>query len=293
MIFPDERGPRDFLKRFPFLVSLKGYLWEKFRRRRETTKLDVLQTFPAFRPYSPGRHKDRVQITIKTINQTIPFLSSLAESVGARRLRISDIQSVPSSYEETEASSELKACFDKFGSDKSNGHNYHHLYGPILRNRGKVRGVLEFGLGTNNLDVVSNMGSEGRPGASLRAFRDFLPNAKIYGADIDRGILFMENRIATFYVDQTDPATFAELGASVPSDLDLVIDDGLHSPNANIETLKFGLGKIREGGWVVIEDIGSDAIPIWELVAAVLPERFQCCLFQAQGALLFAVKRLR
>jgi hypothetical protein len=287
-----KNGLRALLKRFPLLISLNRYWWKIYRGRKETTSLDVLQTFPAFRPYSPGSHGSRVQITIGAINQTIPFLNSLAGSIGARKLTISDIQSVPANSEEMQASSELKAQFDKYGSDKSNGHNYHFLYGPILKNRGEIRGVLEIGLGTNNLDVVSNMGSEGKPGASLRAFRDFLQNAGIYGADIDRGILFREDRIETFYVDQTNPATFAELGTSVPSDLDVVIDDGLHSPNANIQTLIFGIGKIRKGGWVIIEDIGSDAIPIWKLVAAILPERYQCNLYQAQGALLFAVKRL-
>ena len=68
--------------------------------------------------------------------------------------------------------------------------------------------ILEIGLGTNNVDVVSNMGRDGIPGASLRAFRDYLINSKIYGADIDKSILFSEERIETYFVDQTNDTSF-------------------------------------------------------------------------------------
>jgi hypothetical protein len=72
----------------------------------------------------------------------------------------------------------------------------------------------------------------------------------------------------------------------------LVIDDGLHSPNANIETLKFGLTKIRIGAWVVVEDVAPDAIPLWEVVSALLPSNYEPHIFRAESAFIFAVKRL-
>jgi 23S rRNA U2552 (ribose-2'-O)-methylase RlmE/FtsJ len=104
-------------------------------------------------------------------------------------------------------------------------------------------------MGSNNLDVVSNMGAGGRPGASLRAFRDFLPNAQIYGADIDDSILFQENRIKTFPVDQLNPEALSRLGELIPDNyFDLIIDDGLHAPDANVNTLSFALGKVAPGG---------------------------------------------
>ena len=48
------------------------------------------------------------------------------------------------------------------------------------------------------------MGKLGKPGASVKAFRDFFPEAKIFGADIDKEILFKDKRINTYHVDQTD-----------------------------------------------------------------------------------------
>jgi len=201
------------------------------------------------------------------------------------------IKDFPVSDQDLEAAREIKICFDKYGSDKSSN-DYHNIYGPLLKNRGEITGILEIGMGTNNTDIVSNMGLWGYPGASLRAFRDFLKSAMIFGADIDKRILFEDERIQTFFVDQTDPLTLTELGKSIPSNLDLVIDDGLHSPNANIETLKFGLTKIKIGAWVVVEDIALDALPLWEVVSALLPSNYEPHIFRGESALVFAVKRL-
>lgn len=136
------------------------------------------------------------------------------------------------------------------------------------------------------------MGSGGRPGASLRAFKEFFPHAGIYGADIDKRVLFQEERIKTFFVDQTRPSSFLELRAAVPPDLDLFIDDGLHSPDANIASLNFGLGKIRVGGWTIIEDIALESVPIWEVVSAMLPDRYRSHIFRARGGFLFAAERI-
>ena len=46
------------------------------------------------------------------------------------------------------------------------------------------------------------MTENGIPGVSLRVWIDYFFNAKIYGGDIDKEILFEEERSKTFYVDQ-------------------------------------------------------------------------------------------
>lgn len=142
-------------------------------------------------------------------------------------------------------------------SDKSTTHNYNILYSYILGpKRDQELNVLEVGLGTNNPDLVSSMGSEGTPGASLYSFRDYLPSSKVYGADIDRNILFQSERISTAYVDQMNPASFTEMFDSFGNpEFDLIIDDGLHSIGANLNTLVFTLKHLKKDGWLVVEDI--------------------------------------
>lgn len=184
------------------------------------------------------------------------------------------------------------SLFKIYGSDKSSDHNYYLFYGKIFEGRRfEQLNVLEIGLGTNNLDGVSNMGEEGRPGASLRAFRYFLPNAKIFGANVDKRILFQEDRIETYFVDQTKTETLDELGAALSHrKFDLIIDDGLHCPSANIATLSFALKNLKTGGWVVIEDIHEPSLPIWQAISAILPRQNLSFLLQAKKSFVFAIQ---
>lgn len=256
-------------------------------------QLDLYQPLALFVPNSAGDSGSLFHLTLQAVHQTFPFLNHLLDVVGKEPLRRIDIEHVPTDDKAHACADQLERAFNRFGSDKSTGRNYHHLYGEILKDRGAVSYVLEIGLGTNNLDVVSNMGAQGVPGASLRAFRECLPNAAIFGADIDRRVLFQEERITTHYVDQTDLASLESLGASIPDAIDLIIDDGLHSPNANVAVLTFGLRKLKVGGWVVVEDVPERAVPFWRVVAALLPATYVSQLIQAEGALLFAVRRIR
>ncbi len=180
--------------------------------------------------------------------------------------------------------SQLGKLFSAYGSDKER-HGYHIAYAAILSllRRNEPLTILEIGLGTNNSKLVSSMGSGGTPGASLRAFRDFLPTSTICGADVDRSILFHEERIKTAHVDQTCLQTFDDLAAALGIDaFDLIIDDGLHSVEANLNTLIFALNKLRLGGWIAIEDIPDEAVVVWRsLVGLLNRSNFKAWLIKA------------
>ena len=150
----------------------------------------------------------------------------------------------------------LGQLYDRYGSDKASFHDYHKVYGHLLQklDTNKPLNLLEIGMGTNNPDVISSMGIDGKPGASLRAFRDALPRANIYGADIDEDILFTEERIMTMQVDQMQRLSFVPLGENERM-FDLIIDDGLHSTAANLNTMLWAMDHTRGGGYIVIEDI--------------------------------------
>ncbi|MBV9889870.1 MAG: hypothetical protein JO090_03170 [Rhizobacter sp.] len=255
------------------------------------TPFNLYQPLALFVPNSAGDSDSLLRLTLQGVSQAFPFLSHLLDVVGRPKLAAVPLEQLATDAAGRAAADALKGLFTAFGSDKSSGRNYHHLYGEILKNREDVSCVLEIGLGTNHLDVVSNMGAGGAPGASLRAFREYLPNATIFGADIDRRVLFQDHRIHTYFVDQTDLASLESLGEKVPSAIDLLIDDGLHSPNANLAVLAFGLKKLKTGGWLVIEDIAERAVPFWQVVAALLPDTLPSRLLRAEGALAFAVQR--
>jgi hypothetical protein len=100
------------------------------------------------------------------------------------------------------------------------------------------------------------MGARGRPGASLRVWRDYFPKAVIYGADIDRDILFTEDRIKTFYMDQCDPAAIQAFWQQVDdTGFDFMVDDGLHVFEAGSCLFTHSIDRLAEHGIYVIEDV--------------------------------------
>lgn len=152
------------------------------------------------------------------------------------------------------------------GSDKGHRHNYTTVYSALLGElRDRPLRIFELGLGTNKPELVSSMGEMGRPGASLRGWRELFPRAIIYGADIDRDILFESDRIKTFYCDQRDPAAIDALWSepSLQGGMDLLIDDGLHTFEGNLSFLNGSLGQLRPCGIYVVEDILRELIPQW------------------------------
>jgi hypothetical protein len=162
----------------------------------------------------------------------------------------------------------LAELCDKYGSDKGqikmSGHPYRHrshtytdLYSRLFSHcRLSVKNVFECGLGTNNPNLPGNMGVDGKPGASLRVWRDYFPNAMIYGGDIDKDILFEEERIRTFYLDQLNADSINEFWERVGVDsFDFMIDDGLHTFDAGICLLMNSVNKLSANGIYIIEDV--------------------------------------
>jgi hypothetical protein len=282
---------KEALRHVPGLVEAKRALWRAVGKGPPATSLDLLNVFKAFAPNSAGDYHQRSVLTVQTINSVFPALVEASKVLGHEPAILKSSRDLELSPSELAAAERLKGFFDIYGSDKSSYHDYQLVYGPILSRPEGIAAVLEVGLGTNNTTVVSHMGARGHPGASLRAFRDFLPHAKIFGADVDRSILFSEERITTFYVDQTDPASLRSLADELPREIDLIIDDGLHAPDANINTLAFALPRLKAGGWLVVEDIAEEAASVWQLMSLLLPSEYHCRLIQARGGLLFAVRR--
>ena len=155
---------------------------------------------------------------------------------------------------------QLTDLMNLFGSDKggrNNHHNFASYYSEIFfHKRNDIKNFLEIGLGTNNTSVLSNMGPNGIPLASLRAWRDYFKNANIYGADIDKNILKNEDRIETFYVDQTDPITIKEMFKNIgEKKFDIILEDGLHEYNANICFFENAIEYLEPNGTYIIEDV--------------------------------------
>ena len=155
----------------------------------------LVKNFKIFVPNSAGNSKLLGFHTSQSINLIFPLISKLISTFKIK-IKITNAGLFCKKKKIKKDSDKIKKLFDYYGSDKSTVHNYHLIYSSIFSNKNKVKKILEIGLGTGNLNIVSNMGSNARPGASLKAFKDFFKYAQIYGADIDKKILFKENRIS-------------------------------------------------------------------------------------------------
>jgi hypothetical protein len=195
-------------------------------------------------------------------------------------------------------SSDLADLFNGYGSDKDRN-GYTSLYYILFQSlRFQPLTLLEVGIGTMIPNAPSSMLHYGlpgyAPGASLRAWRDFFPQGRIVGVDVQPDTQFQhEHRIETFLCDTTQAssvATFIQqfnnnnniifqinnnniinnniLENNIINNIilennnnnnhgtfDIIIDDGLHTDTAQLQTLTNLWPLLKEGGIYVIEDI--------------------------------------
>lgn len=149
----------------------------------------------------------------------------------------------------------FREIFKKHGSDKGGEnrsqnnkiiHFYAEFYEETLRNF-KVNNLLEFGVGQFKNEL---------PGASLRAWNEIYPDAKIYGTDIRKELLFKEKNIETFYVDQFDKSELLKLKEKFHDiNFEVIVDDGSHIFDANILSFEVLFSKLADNGFYFIEDV--------------------------------------
>jgi hypothetical protein len=161
---------------------------------------------------------------------------------------------------------ELCVLFEKYKADKVK--TIHHDYSVdyfrhLISNKEKYTNILEIGIG--NIPLMNNhVGGGYIPGASIKAWRDFFPNATVYAIDILEEVLFEEERIKTYTADQSNPDSLENFISTVKQqtgnenfEFDFIIDDGSHDV-AHQKTSLNTLNKyLKIGGLYIIEDIAS------------------------------------
>ena len=172
---------------------------------------------------------------------------------------------------ENDRQEDMKNLFIKYGSDKFI-HPYYKYYSHVLSDKSDLT-ILEIGMGTKNPEIASTMyfykqdkDFDSTPGASLRAFRDFVKGSHVYGADIDEEILFQEEGIATAKVDQLDKSTLDHLFEGVT--FDFVVIDGLHHITADVNSILSLISRMNPGSKLIVEDIAI--FDNWKVVDFIL-----------------------
>ena len=159
---------------------------------------------------------------------------------------------------------DLAALFSAHGSDKDrNGYSslYTSLFTPLKQ--APIR-LLEVGIGTTlpgNSSMKGYMPDSYRPGASLRAWRDFFSYGHIHGMDIQPDCVISEPGITTHLCNSTEEeSTQAWINAHPGLEFDIIIDDGSHWDQHQLATLRNLFPLVKPGGFYVIEDVVPDSL---------------------------------
>lgn len=158
---------------------------------------------------------------------------------------------------------DIDDLLNKHASDKQSQNGYAPIYHALFKNlRDAPIHLLEIGIGTVLPNVYCSMYGHDlpgyRPGASLRAWRDYFanPDARIYGMDVQPDTTITdEARITTMLCNSVDADSVRENLLPLKRRFDIVVDDGSHIAEQQILTLKNIWPFLTAGGLYVIEDV--------------------------------------
>lgn len=150
---------------------------------------------------------------------------------------------------------ELSQLAIKHGTDKLKW--YTSFYHELLKDRRAAQKVMELGIGT---------------GASLRMWREYFPEAQIYG--LDRNVIPIPG-VTTMRFEQSDPETYPLL-----CDFDFIVEDASHQPADQLTAMlelapRTKLYVIEDTGYMEHEELLRFAANIpypYEVVEFVNPE---------------------
>lgn len=126
----------------------------------------------------------------------------------------------------------------RHGSDKATWHRYGPVYDALFPDRDAVTAVMEIGVAE---------------GASIRAWEEAFPNAKIIGLDQNPPIDYDTDRL--IYIWQGNQRSRIDvLGSVGDNKFDLIIDDASHILHDQLACLFWLWPYLKPGGLYVIEE---------------------------------------
>lgn len=166
---------------------------------------------------------------------------------------------------------ELSQLAFKYGTDKCPQifHPYTPFYYDLFKDRKyTIKKVVEMGIGYWEMmkytdEYVIDKGLNSRryeKGASLKMWRDFFPNAQIYGGDKMKEVMFEDERIKTIVCDERKEKHLKYFIEQTGSDIDIFVDDASHSAAKQLFMCQNLMPLIQKDVIYIIEDIRPDGM---------------------------------
>jgi predicted O-methyltransferase YrrM len=137
----------------------------------------------------------------------------------------------------------LAQIYDPTISDKGTNQSYitdvyETLFAPF---RESAKNILEIGA---------------YDGGSLFMWKEYFPNAMIYGIELAKRVEINDPRIKQIIASGYLPDTLK----LIPEELDIAIDDGPHTPTSQITFMELYIKLIKPNGLLIIEDISAEHV---------------------------------
>jgi hypothetical protein len=150
---------------------------------------------------------------------------------------------------------ELCKLATKYVTDKWNYHHYTPHYHNLFKDRrNEVKKVLEIGIGDAAMAAWHSTWDY-KPGASLRMWEEYFPNAEIYALDIDPTVLINQGRIHSLLCDQGSEESLRNALPWLGKDFDFIVDDGSHALPHQALSVYMLVPLLAPNGIYVIEDV--------------------------------------
>jgi SAM-dependent methyltransferase len=168
----------------------------------------------------------------------------------------------------------------KYASDKSplNLDNvYRHAYTPIYN--------LLFAQMKNRPIDVAEIGV--LQGEGLKIFREFFPEARLFGFEFDTELIDSVNRLGMektriAFIDVAEEDCITRAFEEAGTKFDIIIDDSSHEANHQINVIRRCAPFLKPGGMLIIEDIFDDyraPESLFEGVVREMHEQFSLATF--------------
>lgn len=141
----------------------------------------------------------------------------------------------------------LRTLFDEHKTDKGSKHSYDLIYEPLFQDK--------------RLDQINFLEIGIWKGHGLAALHDYFENGNLYGIDIFTRIkpedvpILREYRVDYIKGDSTKSEIMGVLNERFDVKFDYILDDGLHTPEANKLTFRHMHPFLKSGGLYIIEDV--------------------------------------
>ena len=152
----------------------------------------------------------------------------------------------------------FKSTFTQRGSDKATTHSYHEAYPIILSYISPISRVIEIGIGARQPSPDNQGGWPGEAGGSLHAWSAITNGAEILGLDIDPRMDESSPNIQTMPLNSLDLESQKSVSQAIAEHgklYDLIVDDGLHVPEAQVNNMLHFFSLVRPKGLYVVEDV--------------------------------------